>query len=86
MAHYKRKRSRLAGRNKGYSSKGLERRLVPQIEELRWLQNYPRSHDKLYHTRPRRRSERKQERELLKGSDPDGLVWPLSRKPHEYYW
>ncbi|WP_159805487.1 hypothetical protein [Litoreibacter roseus] len=86
MAHYKRKRSRLKGRNKGYSAKGLERRLKVKAEDLRWLQNYPRWHDKLHHIRPSRRAERKRERELLKGIDPDNLAWPVSRKPHHYFW
>ena len=86
MAHYKRKRSRIAGRHKGYSAKGLERRLKLAAEDVRWLQNWPRWHDKLLHTRPLRRAERKRERELLKGNDPENLVWPTSRKPHRYYW
>lgn len=86
MAHYKRKRSRLAGRQKGYSGKGLERRLKLVSEDLRWLENWPRWHDKIYHTRPRRREESKLVREVLKDGDPDNIAWPLSRKPHEYYW
>ncbi|MDX8355580.1 hypothetical protein SLH47_24725 [Cognatiyoonia sp. IB215182] len=86
MAHYKRKRSRLAGRKAGYSSKGLERRLKLTSDEVLWLGNWPRWHDKLYHTRPRRREENKLTREVLKGSDPDNMAWPLNRKPHEHYW
>ena len=86
MAHYKRKRSRISGRQKGYSAKGLERRLDLAAEDVRWLQNWPRWHDKLLHTRPSRRAERRHEQELLKGSDPDNLTWSTSRKPHHYYW
>lgn len=86
MAHYKRKRSRLVGRHKSYSVKGLERRLKLETEDVRWLKNWPRWHDKLYHTRPSRREERKLERELLKGQCADNLAWPTSRRPHHYYW
>ena len=86
MANYKRKRSRVAGRNNGYSAKGLEHRLELDAKDVRWLRNWPRWYDKLHHTRPLRRAGKRMERDLLKGDDPDNLVWPLSRKPHHYFW
>jgi len=54
MAHYKRKRPRTVGGHR-YSSKALEYRLKLDAQDLRWLQSYPRWHDKLLHTRPARR-------------------------------
>jgi hypothetical protein len=91
MAHYKRRRPRVA-RHKGYSSKGLERRLgidpygleVPSA--FRWLGNWPRAHDVLHHSRPTRRKVHALERAVLRDADPDDLVWPDGRKPHVYYW
>jgi hypothetical protein len=48
---------------------------------------YPRWHDILYHSRPRRREERRYEYKAMHGSaDLDDLAWPLSKKPHNYYW
>lgn len=85
MAHYKRKRPRMAGKW-GYSRKGLDYRLGNDPERVLWLANWPRWHDILYHSRPPRRRTKALERRVLKGDDPDNLVWPDGRKPHEYYW
>jgi len=85
MAHYKRKRPRTVGGHR-YSSKALEYRLKLDAQNLRWLQSYPRWHDKLFHTRPARRQTKFLAIQVLKGADADGLVWPDGRKPHVYYW
>ena len=85
MAHYKRKRPRTVGGHR-YSSKALEYRLKLGPNEVFWLQSWPRWHDKLFHTRPTRRKTKSMEQALLKGADPEGIVWPDGRKPHVYYW
>lgn len=85
MAHYKRKRPRTVGGHR-YSAKGLEYRLKIAPEDLRWLQSYPRWHDKLFHSRPARRQVKLLEVQVIKGADTDDLVWPDGRKPHVYYW
>lgn len=52
-----------------------------------WGNSYPRSWDIQYHTRPRRGREKAMERKVLSGRvDADEAVWPLSKKPHVYYW
>ncbi|MFB2531942.1 hypothetical protein ACEYYA_07235 [Paracoccus sp. p3-h83] len=41
----------------------------------------------LYHSRPRRRRTAAALARLLRGADPDGMVWDLgNRKPHLYFW
>jgi hypothetical protein len=35
---------------------------------------------------PARVVTRRLEREVERGRDPDSLVWPDCRKPHNYYW
>jgi hypothetical protein len=41
----------------------------------------------LEHTRPRRARDRAMERKVLNGRvDADEAIWPLSKKPHIYYW
>lgn len=41
----------------------------------------------LHHSRPRRRRTAQLATKLLKGTEPDDLVWDLgNRKPHIYYW
>jgi hypothetical protein len=43
------------------------------------------NHD--FSTVPRRAKEQKMLREVLKAEiDPDDASWPLSKKPHKYYW
>jgi hypothetical protein len=38
-------------------------------------------------TRPKRRKNKAVCIAILKGEDPDGMVFPLgNHKPHEYYW
>ena len=48
----------------------------------------PKWWDKVMHTRPRRAQERMAIRQLLaEGGDYDGdIVFPLSKKPHNWYW
>jgi len=61
--------------------------------EQRWhlylcpMNGYPAWWDRQFHTRPRRAKERIVVRRILNGTlDPDGAVFPLSKKPHLYYW
>lgn len=51
-----------------------------------WMYWYPAWHDILFHRRPHRRATKEVEGKLLRGADPDDLVWPVSKKPHVYYW
>lgn len=85
MAHFKRKRSRTSPSG-GYSNNAMKHRLGSRYDEHAWIRNYPRHHDKVFHTRPRRRAEQRLERAVVKGADPDEINWPVSRKPHIYYW
>lgn len=49
--------------------------------------NWPRAWDILHHNRPRRAKEKMLARQVVKGVlDADNLSWPLSKKPHRYYW
>jgi hypothetical protein len=40
----------------------------------------------VFHTRPRRRRTKVCEIKVMKGFDPDAILWPLEKKPHIYYW
>jgi hypothetical protein len=52
-----------------------------------WLGHTPGWWVKLYMSRPRRRQNKRCCMAVLKGKDPDGLVFPLgNHRPHEYYW
>ncbi len=52
-----------------------------------WGHQVPRSHDILYHTKPRRRNEAALARKVLLGRvDMEEALWPLEKKPHSYYW
>jgi len=75
MAHYKRRRPRIAGtrhaRSRGH-----------------WLRHWPRWWDIVFHTRPRRIETHRLEHKILSGHlDPDDAAWPLgNHRPHVYYW
>ena len=52
-----------------------------------WLNHTPKWWIKLYMTRPKRRRNKEVCTAIMKGKDPDDLVYPLgNRKPHIYYW
>lgn len=84
MAHYRRKRSRI-NQNRG-STNDIKRLYADSNIRWAWWQNTPSHHHILYHTRPRRRQERQLEIAVMKGEDPENIIWPLSKKPHHYYW
>lgn len=85
MAHFKRKHSR-SSPSGGYSNNAYKHRLGPRYDDRTWYRNYPRHHDKVFHTRPLRRKTRMLEREILKGADADAMAWPVAKKPHIYFW
>ena len=85
MANYKRKRSRLQASGY-YSRNGLDYRLGSGVSRRKWMSNYPRHWDKVHHTRPRRARTRQCETAILRGADPDEVIWPEDRKPHIYYF
>jgi hypothetical protein len=52
-----------------------------------WSSSYPRSWDIQHHSRPRRAQERRLARlAVMDRIDFDEMIWPLSKKPHIYYW
>lgn len=84
MAHHKRKKARI---HMGIgSSNDLRRRFEKEGTHWKWYRMTPSSWHQVYHHRPRRRKERQLEVKIMKGEDPDGLAWPVARKPHNYYW
>jgi len=81
MANHKRKKAR--SQMGAGSQNDLKRKLGP---DWRWWRDAPSGHNILFNTRPRRRAERQLEKKILRGADPDGIAWPLSSKPFDYYW
>lgn len=56
-------------------------------DEFNMMSNWPRSWDIVHHTRPRRAREKRLTKAIVAGKlDPDNVAWPLSKKPHIYYW
>lgn len=98
MANHKRKRARTAARGH-YSRDALRRRLEGKSRDRgnrdltedeayarSYHSGYPRWWDKMFHTRPRRSAVRALEREALISDEVADLIWPLDKKPHQYYW
>ena len=85
MAHYKRRRPRICSTARRYN------RHMDMMAEKHgsnwWLGAWPRSHDILFHNRPRRRETKQLQHAVLRGADPDAIAWPLGNsRPHVYYW
>lgn len=84
MAHHKRKRPR-ASMGRG-SDNDLKRKYANDPQGWHWYRNTPSSWNLVFHTRPHRRATKRLENKIMKGEDPDGIAWPVARKPHIYYW
>jgi len=85
VAHFKRKKSR--SQSSGYYSRNaLKHRLGNSYHDRLWLGNWPRHWDKVFHTKPARAKAARLETGVLRGEDPDNIVWPDRRRPHIYYW
>lgn len=63
------------------------KRTRPRTKGLGCGREAPAHWNILFHSRPRRRSNRANCHKILLGFEPDSLDWPLgNRKPHQYYW
>lgn len=82
MANFRRRRPRTTSSGNNTPRE----RKTPSWYRYAWWGTWPRWHDLVFHTRPRRARTRALENRVLHGADPDALVWPLSKKPHKYYW
>lgn len=52
-----------------------------------WYSTSPAWHDILHHSRPRRSKEKRLEKAILAGRiEADEAMWPLSKRPHIWYW
>jgi hypothetical protein len=110
MAHYKRRKPRIrtsphvsmsSWRKKNglkpinFQAEGLKARDVEWHSYKGMMNTHPRTHDILFHNRPRRRAESRELHKVMKEvrwhQDPDGMficdfIFPLYKKPHQYYW
>lgn len=51
------------------------------------MSSWPRWHDIVYHSRPRRRAEKKAADDLVADrQDAEAALWAVEKKPHKYYW
>lgn len=63
------------------------RELWPDSTGYWWGNSYPRHWDIMYHNRPRRAREKRMAHKVVAGRvDYDEAIWPLSKRPHQYYW
>ena len=85
MAHYKRGYSRTVGRRKTDKWKG--KKFDQGVPGWDWMGSWPRWWDIVFHRRPHRRRAAEVTRAVvLDKLDADNAVWPVSKKPHNYYW
>ena len=85
MAHYKRNRPRSIGADVNrlkLITKRLERKgMVP-----RFIGSIPGAFNLIEHIKPKRRETKRLEHAVIRGMDPDGVVWPVAKKPHSYWY
>lgn len=56
-------------------------------KHINWGRSTPSWWTTLTMHRPQRRHEKALLHAVMRGSDPDGITWPLgNHKPHNYYW
>ena len=85
MANYKRKRSRTSSR--GRSLDKWQAKARDGYDSYGWLNNWPAWWDIVFHRRPHRRRAAQTTRRVLLGKvEADAAIWPVSKKPHNYYW
>ncbi len=85
MANYKRKRPRT--KDCGVSDyKHIVRRRGGEQNVDKLYSSCPSGWNTMFHIRPARRKQRQLERAVLLDIDPDGIVWPVAKKPTIYYW
>lgn len=54
--------------------------------KVKSMSTWPRWHDILYHSRPRRRRDKKVADDIVTDRlDADEAAWPTAKKPHKYY-
>ena len=82
MVNFRRNKPRLRT-SRGYSRRAGRERFE---KDYPWMCWWPAWRDILHHSRPRRRGDKRCGKAVLDGADPDNIVWPLLRKPHQYYW
>lgn len=84
MAHYKR------GKSRAQSSPHTSGRTLEAFEKIPgfwWSRRWPRCHDIVFHSRPRRRFDRKVAGDITADRiDADAALWAIEKKPHKYYW
>jgi hypothetical protein len=84
--HYKRKNARVRKGRRGWDERRIKK-AHPVLSNWLWLHTWPESYDIIHHRRPRRRKEKNIAHAIVRGIiDPERAIWPVSKKPHEYYW
>lgn len=86
MAHFKRKKPRTKDRGVSDYNHMLRRRREKGGDVDRLYSSCPSGWNTYFHIRPNRRKTRHNLQMLIKGADPDAMVWPVARKPHIYFW
>ncbi len=77
----------VTNKSKDRDARGRPDRKYTGPESTFWLSHTPKWWVKLYMTRPKRRQNTAVCRAIVKGADPDEMIYPLgNRKPHRYYW
>ena len=84
MANFKRNKPRLRT-SRSYSHRAGNRRFGRH--HVFWMCHWPAWWDIIFDRRPNRRRAAAIKRKILCGMiDADDAAWPVSKKPHTYYW
>jgi len=86
MANFRRRRSATNSSRGPHKTKWELSELEARYGRRVWMNNWPAAWDITFHRRPPRRHAKAIAHSIVRGADPDEALWPLSKRPHVYYW
>lgn len=86
MANFRRNKPRMRTNSRHMNRWAVEALKARGID-YNYMGHWPASHDRVFHNKPHRARAKAVEKAVTSGEvDPDEALWPLVRKPHNYYW
>ena len=84
--NHKRKRSRTSSTRDSYDARRIAKK-HPALADYLWMRSWPEWWDIVFHRRPHRREAQQLVHAVkMDRVDCESVAWPVSKKPHSYFW